>query len=62
MSDKSQSAAAGKVLSDLQAAGEAARQVGQQARQAGGEAVTHAQDVAQDAQGHCHCNRLWQQA
>ena len=50
MSDHSQTDAAGKVLGDLQAVGDAARQVGQQARQAGGEAVTHARDVVQDAQ------------
>ncbi len=50
MSDKNPTDAAGKTLGDLQAVGDAARQVGQQAQQAGSQAIDHARDVAQDAQ------------
>ena len=50
MSDENRTNVAGKTLGDFQAIGDAARQVGQQARQAGVQAAGHAQDVAQDAQ------------
>jgi hypothetical protein len=49
MSDTSGSQAVGKVLDDAKAAGDAVRQVGQQAKQAGSDAVDQAMDVAHDA-------------
>ena len=49
MSDSRPSEAVGKVLDDARNAGEAAQQVGQQARQAGSDALGKAADVAQDA-------------
>lgn len=49
MSDESENAVS-KTLGDFQALGDAAQQVGQQARQAGGQAVDHARDIAHDAQ------------
>ncbi len=52
MSDATRNDAVGKNLADLQAAGEAARQLGGQARQAGAQALGQAQDVAQDAKAH----------
>ena len=50
MSDPDPSKAVGKSLADLKAVGDAARQVGDQARQAGSDAVSHAVDIAHDAQ------------
>ncbi len=49
MSDKVGTEAIGKNLADLQAVGDAARQVGPQAQQAGAQAVHQAKDVAQEA-------------
>lgn len=50
MSDSSRTDAVGKNLADLQAAGDAARQLGGQAREAGAQALNQAQDVAHEAQ------------
>lgn len=49
MSDRTGTDAVGKSLADLQAAGDAARQLGGQAREAGSQALNQAQDVAQEA-------------
>ena len=49
MSDANKTEAAGKVLQDFQAIGDAARQTGEQARQAGAGALDQARDVAQEA-------------
>lgn len=49
MSDKGATDPVGKGMANLQAAGEAARQVGGQAREAGAQAVSQAQDLAQEA-------------
>ena len=49
MSDTTGSPAVGKVLDDAQAAGDAVRQVGQQAWRAGSDAMDQAMDVAHDA-------------
>lgn len=49
MSDTGKSDAVGKTLEDLKGVGDAARQVGGQAVQAGANAVDQAKDVAQDA-------------
>ncbi len=49
MSDTSGREATGKVLGDLQAVGDAARQTAQQAGKAGADAVDQAKDVANDA-------------
>jgi hypothetical protein len=46
MSDTSGSQAVGKVLDDAKAAGDAVRKVGQQAKQAGSDAIDQAMDVA----------------
>ena len=50
MSDTTNTDAAGKVLGDFQAVGEAARQTGEQARQAASSALDQARAVAHDAQ------------
>lgn len=49
MSDTGKSDAVGQTLADLKGVGDAARQVGGQAMQAGTDAVGQAKDVAQDA-------------
>ena len=50
MSDKSGTDPVGNSMATLQAAGDAARQVGDQARQAGVQAAGQAQELAQEAQ------------
>ncbi len=50
MSDEDASRAIGESLADLQAIGTAARQVGQQAEQAGTQAIGQVKDVAHEAQ------------
>lgn len=50
MSDTNKPEVAGKVLGDFQAMGNAARQTGEQARNAGADALDQARDVAHDAQ------------
>jgi hypothetical protein len=47
--DTNKPEATGKILGDFQAMGDAARQTGQQARQAGADALDQARDVARDA-------------
>lgn len=49
MSDENATDAVAKKLADLKAAGETARQVGSQAKQAGTDAIGQAQDVAHEA-------------
>jgi hypothetical protein len=49
MSDTNRTEAIGKIAGDFQAIGDAARQTGQQARQAGADALDQARDVAQEA-------------
>lgn len=49
MSDRIEATPVGKGIAGVQAAGDAVRQVGQQAGQAGADAVGQAKDVAQDA-------------
>lgn len=49
MSGTSGSQAVGNVFDDAKAAGDAVRQVGQQAKQAGSDAADHAMDVGHDA-------------
>ena len=51
MSNTTNTDAAGKVLGDFQAMGDAARQTGEQARQAASSALDQARAVAHDAQG-----------
>ena len=50
MAETDGTAATGNVLGDFQAIGDAARQTGQQAREAGANALDQARDVAQEAQ------------
>ena len=52
MSDKSTTDTIGKGAASLQAAGEAVRQVGEQAKQAGAQAGSQAQELAHEAKGH----------
>jgi hypothetical protein len=51
MSDTNRAESVGKVAGDFQAIGDAARQTGQQARQAGADALDKARDVAAEAKG-----------
>ncbi len=51
MSDTNRAESVGKVAGDFQAIGDAARQTGQQARQAGADALDKVRDVAAEAQG-----------